>query len=184
MKHIELFESFNSQPSPEELEAELVDAVERGGDHVEIADRLKRIFDKYPGLIRNNKNYAAQYEKIIIPWLNGLSDQQKLEVKLGKKSSDYTPSGKDDEKEIWADFLYVPGKRLPREDDLSGFDLRYDTLPDGTPRYDERGFSVVGKLYDVIRFSRYLDIKPTYWGGVYPGTDYAKNGRKYDVPVS
>jgi hypothetical protein len=180
MNHIKLFESFDSNYSPEGFETEIDNALRSGGDHIEISNLLKSIFYKYQKLVYSDKNYSMHVKKVT-DWIDSLPSDQKMEVKHGKKVSDYSPD-EDEDKEVWADFLYSYSENAwPNEDRLESFGLRFDALPDGTPRYDEKGFSVVGTLSNINKFSRFIDTKPTYWGLVYPGTDYAKKGRKYEA---
>jgi hypothetical protein len=84
----------------------------------------------------------------------------------------------DNEKHIWADFH----GETPSQEELDQFGLKLDTLPDGSPRSDEYGYTLVGDLYSIKKYEAYIkqqavtmgiNNQPTGdWGGVYPGEKY------------
>lgn len=87
----------------------------------------------------------------------------------------------ENEGHIWADFH----GETPSQEELEQFNVRLDTLPDGSPRADEFGYTVIGDLYSVKKFGEYVKQRPylegpanmTGWGGVYPGEKYHPQDR-------
>jgi hypothetical protein len=78
MKHVKLFEAFDTEMTPEEFGQEIDNILQRG-DHLEITKAIKDLLYSNENY-RNNKAYIAQLKKTV-DWANSLSDEEKEEVK-------------------------------------------------------------------------------------------------------
>jgi hypothetical protein len=79
MKHVKLFESFDTMTSPEELEQEIDNILQSGEDHHKIARAIRNLSSSI-GSLRYDKSYAIKMKKVA-DWADSLSDEQRDELR-------------------------------------------------------------------------------------------------------
>jgi hypothetical protein len=96
--------------------------------------------------------------KLFENWMDGAA-QMPMDQSMGEETSDMPMA--------WADFH----GELPDESELGALGLKVASLPNGEPRVDEYGYTLIGKIENLEAFSQQMG-NPIVTQGLWNGEEY------------